>query len=242
MRRHIEQVITCDPQFRGGYADGARSTLDAVQRSDPQRHDRGFRETCRTVSRTFNVRAFFAGKVVLELGAGVDGRFGREAAEHDTTVLSLNPFWATREYQDWLERGRAHTHPGRQPKGPENPSRWFAAAAQQLPLADNCVDGIIAFNSVPMYLPSNREDYVATFAESLRVMRPDGLAVYHSIPPGQRSSRAMRDVLDEVVGPERYVWGEGNDYKTTLFVAANTVVRDTLVKGGATAPSVSYSI
>jgi methyltransferase family protein len=241
-----EPVNPADVVFSGGWGGHATSTLDGVLQSRALGYDRGYHTTdrggsgyCRILG--LDLAAFFAGKTLLDMGAGYDGAFAKSAQSEGIRVISLNPFWATEQYAEWYQRARISLPERFWPTGTENGKwPWVGGAAQQLPLANESVDGIVAVNSVPTYLPGTEWDYRATFEESLRVMRCGGFAVYGRIQSSLLVGTPLRSILDEVAGRDRYGWGTGNDDGTaitTLFVAATAAVQTELVESGIARPA-----
>lgn len=105
------------------------------------------------------------GTDVLDLGAGMDEKFSKQATEYGLNVFSVNPKLLLKKYRNEV-------------KMPIDGIEWqrksIAAMAQNLPFKDEVFDSIVAVESVPGYLDHTYEAYYDTFREMVRVLKPGG--------------------------------------------------------------------
>lgn len=102
----------------------------------------------------------YAGKNVLEIGAGKHLAFSKEAAKKGISVISLNPELKHAEMRGYVGQIDGKT---------------VAGDGLALPLKDNSVDAVTAYESVPRYLDTV-EDINRSFLEMMRVLKPGGTA------------------------------------------------------------------
>jgi SAM-dependent methyltransferase len=127
----------------------------------------------------------FAGKTILDLGAGRTALFGREAAEHGITVFSINPNW----------RDDYYTTCTGAPELWQGDGKVVAGIAQELPFRDESFDGIVSLWGIPTYLPGTKGEYTRAFTEINRVLKPEGVAIMY---PLSRTTKKMPG-FDEVL-------------------------------------------
>lgn len=108
------------------------------------------------------------GKLVLDLGAGENEKFSKEAKKEEINVVSVSPHILkpkkiTKEFLNgWLHQS-------------------ISARGQQLPFKDNTFDYEVALNSVPFFLPYSEDEYVNFFSEVARTLKPRGKAYFYPI-------------------------------------------------------------
>jgi cyclopropane fatty-acyl-phospholipid synthase-like methyltransferase len=130
---------------------------------------------------------------VLDLGAGVSGRFGREAAEHGLEVVSTNPNWRDEGYVEHFIRS----------PGPHHVPDWELDSSK-LTLAiqddewsdfEGEFDAVVSMYAVPMDLKGTLAMYERSFRNLHSVLRPGGVAILNPVPRGIHQVTAFHDVL-----------------------------------------------
>lgn len=146
--------------------------------------DRSYEEYC--LGFGFDL-AIFAGRTVLDLGAGTEATFATQAAEHGLRVISVNPNWQDATYRQVTEVGRNWHGDGRS----------VAAVAQELPFADESFDAVISLWGVPAYLPGTKAEYRRAFQEIHRVLKPTGVGIMFPISRLTVLQPSFEEVLGE---------------------------------------------
>jgi SAM-dependent methyltransferase len=111
---------------------------------------------------------------ILEIGSGTEQNFAKEIKEkgYGSKVISIDPRLALPESED-LGGMFPEEHEARL-RGRKNPEpNTIAAFAQNLPIASDSVDAILASRSVPLYI-SSQKDMDSVLSEMCRVLRGGG--------------------------------------------------------------------
>lgn len=103
------------------------------------------------------------GKLVLDIGSGIDEKFSKEAAKIGVKVVSMNPN---------LKYGALN----KELKKKDWQKRSVAGRAQKMSFADNSFDYEVGLFSVPFYLPLEESEYKLFFDEVIRTLKPGGKA------------------------------------------------------------------
>lgn len=147
--------------------------------------DRTYEQYCEAFG--FPVADVFAGKRVLDLGAGVMATFAAESDALGMKVTSVNPNWSHPCYrtdrktdQIWQGNGQS-----------------IAAVAQELPFQDSSFDLVLSLWGVPAYLPGTKNEYRRTFSEVNRVLADDGIALMFPIAAVSAKKRTFTEALEE---------------------------------------------
>jgi len=105
----------------------------------------------------------FLGEKVLDLGSGVSSRFTKEAAEQGIEIYSLSPAFIKPELRE-LRRGKNLK---------DVPT---AGLAQNLPYKSNVFDSVLSVWAMPAHIPQDKKNYIESFKEITRVLKPGGRA------------------------------------------------------------------
>lgn len=197
--------------------------------------DRGFLDYCEELG--FDLRSF-AGKRILDLGAGVTGRFGREAAELGLDVTSTNPNWRDEEYVEKFIRSPGAHHV---------PDWELDASRMTLAIQDDEwsdfegeFDVVVSMYAVPMYLKGTLEMYRRSFRNLNAILRPGGIALLNPVPRGIHQISEFHRILRETAPDYELL---GNMMLAKLLIkkdftegdeAAIAEVRDGLITADAT--------
>ncbi len=100
----------------------------------------------------------FLGEKVLDLGSGVTGRFVKEAAEQGIEIYSLTPAFINKSGRKNFLKGAA------------------AGLVQDLPYKSNVFDSVLSVWAVPAHIPPDKKNYIESFKEIVRVLKPGGRA------------------------------------------------------------------
>ena len=100
----------------------------------------------------------FLGEKVLDLGSGVTGRFAKEAAEQGIEVHSLTPAFINKSRRKEVLKDAA------------------AGLVQDLPYKSNVFDSVLSVWAVPAHIPQDKKNYIESFKEITRVLKPGGRA------------------------------------------------------------------
>jgi len=103
----------------------------------------------------------FLGEKVLDLGSGVTGRFAKEAAEQGIKIYSLTPVFNKPGIRKFLK---------------SNENFPTAGLAQNLPYKSNVFDSVLSVWAVPAHIPPDKKNYIESFKEIVRVLKPGGRA------------------------------------------------------------------
>ncbi len=103
----------------------------------------------------------FLGEKVLDLGSGVTGRFAKEAAEQGIEIYSLTP---------------AFNEPGKRKFLKSAECLPTAGLVQDLPYKSNVFDSVLSVWAVPAHIPEDKKNYIESFKEIVRVLKPGGRA------------------------------------------------------------------
>jgi len=130
----------------------------------------------------------FLGEKVLDLGSGVSSRFTKEAAEQGIEIYSLSPAFIKPELRE-LRRGKNLK---------DVPT---AGLAQNLPYKSNVFDSILSVWAIPAHLPQDKKNYIESFKEIVRVLKPGGKAFLAPIVPSifdfDLANQAIREIKKE---------------------------------------------
>jgi cyclopropane fatty-acyl-phospholipid synthase-like methyltransferase len=197
--------------------------------------DRGFLDYCEELG--FDLR-IFAEKKILDLGAGVTGRFGREAAELGLDVTSTNPNWRDEEY---VERFILSSGPNHVPDWELDASKLtLAIQDEEWSDFESGFDVVLSMYAVPMYLKGTLGMYRRSFRNLHAILRPGGIALLNPVPRGIHQMSEFHDVL-RAKAPDYELLG--NMLLAKLMIkkdfterdeAAITDVRDGLINADAT--------
>jgi cyclopropane fatty-acyl-phospholipid synthase-like methyltransferase len=164
--------------------------------------DRGFLDYCEELG--FDLRRF-AGKKVLDLGAGVTGRFGTEAAEHGLEVISTNPNWRSEGYVEHFIRSPGPHHV---PDWELDPSRLtLAIQDEEWSDFEGEFDAVLSMYAVPAYLKGTLATYERGFSNLHSILRPGGVAILNPVPRGIHQVTAFHDVL-KATAPDYELLGD----------------------------------
>lgn len=152
--------------------------------------DRGFLDYCEEFG--FDLSRL-AGKRILDLGSGVTGRFGREAAERGLDVTSTNPNWREEGYIEKFIRSPGPYHVA----GWELDSSRLSLAVQDEEWADfeASFDVVLSMYAVPMYLKGTLDIYRRSFRNLQAILRSGGIALLSPVPKGIHQVPEFRRVL-----------------------------------------------
>jgi hypothetical protein len=148
--------------------------------------DRGFDEYCEIFGFDLSI---FRGQRVLDLGAGMNDRFGQEASERGLLMASVNPNW-----QNNLENKDGLFPPV--PSSFTGNGHSVSATAQELPFKDRSFDVVISLLGIPLYLPGTRSEYNKAFGETARVLAQGGMALMYPIPVATFKQAAFRETVN----------------------------------------------
>jgi ubiquinone/menaquinone biosynthesis C-methylase UbiE len=130
----------------------------------------------------------FLGEKVLDLGSGITGKFAKEAAEQGIEIYSLTPALIKAEARGKRESKDFEDIP-------------VAGLVQNLPYKSNVFDSILSVWAVPAHLPEDEKDYIESFKEILRVLKPGGKAFLAPIVPSivyfDLANEAIRKIKKE---------------------------------------------
>lgn len=109
------------------------------------------------------------GKLVLDIGSGINEQFSKEAAQKGVKVISMRvpeDIEGTQIDKKFFENWQ---------------KKSVFARGQQMPYEGNSFDREVALNSVPFYLPLILEEYKIFFSEVIRTLKPGGQAFFFPI-------------------------------------------------------------
>lgn len=99
------------------------------------------------------------GDLVLDIGSSNTETFSKQAAELGIKVVSINPKLKKERIRNKITTG---------------PKNSVAGRAQEMPFTDNVFDYEVALFSVPVWIPSDFEEYKKFFSEIVRTLKPGG--------------------------------------------------------------------
>lgn len=181
------------------------------------------------------------GEQILDLGAGMNELFSKEASQHGKTVISINPKLYLNHFSK--EARERYFEPltidsfkslkalKRTFLGIPWQKKSVVALAQALPFDDEVFDTIVSVESVPLYLPDTDEDWEKTFREAVRVLKPEGtfyinVAVWINKKVVKRLKRILTN-LDEEYGIEYNfpsLEESGEDWENIDYLIATNMV------------------
>ena len=128
------------------------------------------------------------GNNVLDIGGQPNGFFAAEAESIGAKVVTFNP----------KTSGESRKH-----------NDIVAGLAQQMPFKNESFDIVLAYASVPAYLPQFEPEYRETFSEMLRVLKPGGKIYIFPIMEEMAQDPVFGKIMRDIA--------KGNQIKTEAF-------------------------
>jgi len=113
----------------------------------------------------------FLGKTVLDLGSGMEGQFARAAARRGIDVYSLSGALGSERFRKILRKECIKNREERRAL-----NRSVGGLAQELPFKSNVFDSVLSVWAVPAHIPPDKKNYIESFKEIVRVLKPGGRA------------------------------------------------------------------
>jgi len=153
----IEKIIKGEAKKTGETAAKAGDKLSyALDRTVSERGIEDYKDLLQ-----IPITREFLGDKVLDLGSGVTGRFAKEAAEQGIEIYSLTPAFNKPGIRKFLKSAECLP---------------TAGLVQDLPYKSNVFDSVLSVWAVPTHIPEDKKNYIESFKEIVRVLKPGGRA------------------------------------------------------------------